>query len=152
MGNYGTAVNYEVDFTQFPTKSDFRESGRDHIIAKLQSNTLEGQALAKKVSDQKQSITETTRADISSVRLPVQSGQKVLLKAQDLAKLSEMIDSCGLGTSCKKDNILDVVALQNAVAAHKPSDYIGKKWDDGLFGRSTYQAVLAYAKANPKVA
>ena len=41
IGNYGTAVNYEVDFTQFPTKSDFRESGRDHIIVKLQSNTPE---------------------------------------------------------------------------------------------------------------
>ena len=123
-------MHYEVDFTQFPTKSDFRDSGRDHIIAKLQSNTPEGQALAKQVSAKKQTIAEATKADIASVQLPVQPGQKVLLKAQDLSKLSEMIDSCGLGASCKKDNILDVVALQNAVAEYKPADYTGKKWDD----------------------
>jgi hypothetical protein len=150
MGNYGTAVNYEVDFRGFPTKSEFRESGRDHIIAKLQSNTPEGQALAKQVSIQKQTIKEVTKTNISSVHLPVQPGQKVLLKAQDLSRLSQIIDSCGLGETCKRNNILDVVALQNAVAEHKPADYTGKKWDDGLFGLATYQAVLTYAKANQK--
>lgn len=153
VGNYGTAVSYEVDFSKFPKKDAFEIANLRAMIAKKENGTAIVPEVAKaeeKKQVQTTAIKEATKTEIASVQLPVAAGQKVLLKAQDLGKIAQLIDTCWLGASCKKDNILDVAALQNAIVQYKPTDYTGKKWDDGLFGMATYQALQVYAKANPK--